>query len=279
MDIILRAVNADNAIGMLLGKALIGNVIIVVLHVCAVTVVHDILISVGIHIQSDIEDIFQESCVILMQKVKEGGLVVVPNGTYRLTSAIIVPENVEIRSTQSVFSRSSHTQTARNGVVFVSYVSGVTFTLKENAGIVAVRIWHPKNDFLTAQAALNSGSYPNDISIKAEGEGAYAYMNESVGAYVGYDFSSCDKAKRETSHCEAKNSLFFIALAIHAAPKGIACGDFSTSTVVQITGIFIFLVYRFYNLCSFHCIGFGRSQYLTCTRYVYVITPNCFNTV
>ena len=123
---------------------------------------------------------------------KEGGIVVVPNGIYRLDFAVTVPENVEIRSTQSVFSRSSHNQTARNGVIFLSYVSGATFTLKENAGIVAVRIWHPKNDFLTAQAALTSGTYSNDISIKAVGAGAYAYMNESVGAYVGYDFSSCD---------------------------------------------------------------------------------------
>ena len=123
---------------------------------------------------------------------KEGGIVVVPNGIYRLDFAVTVPENVEIRSTQSVFSRSSHNQTARNGVIFLSYVSGVTFTLKNNAGVVGVRIWHPKNDFLTAQAALSSGAYSNDISIKAEGAGAYAYMNESVGAYVGYDFSSCD---------------------------------------------------------------------------------------
>ena len=123
---------------------------------------------------------------------KEGGIVLVPNGIYRLDSAITVPENVEIRSTQSVFSRSSQVQTDRNGVVFLSYASGATFTLKGNAGIVGVRIWHAKNDFLTAQTALNSGSCPNDTSIKADGADAYAYMNESVGAYVGYDFSSCD---------------------------------------------------------------------------------------
>ena len=129
---------------------------------------------------------------ILNSVGKEGGIVVVPNGTYRLDSAVIIPENVEIRSSQAIFSRSSHTQTARNGVIFVSYVSGATFTLKANAGVVGVRIWHAKNDFLTAQSALNSGSYSNDISIKADGAGAYAYMNESVGAYVGYDFSSCD---------------------------------------------------------------------------------------
>ena len=134
-----------------------------------------------------------EKLQILLNSIgSEGGILLVPNGIYRLNSSVVVPKNVEIRSSQSVFSRSSHTQTARNGVIFVSYVTGATFTLKDNAGIVGVRIWHAKNDFLTAQAALNSGTYPNDISIKADGTGAYAYMNESVGAYVGYDFSSCD---------------------------------------------------------------------------------------
>lgn len=55
-----------------------------------------------------------------------------------------------------------------------------------------VRIWHAKNDFLTAYNSLRSGTYTNDISIRADGAGAYAYNNESVGAYVGYDFSDCD---------------------------------------------------------------------------------------
>ncbi len=123
---------------------------------------------------------------------EEGGVVVVPNGIYRLDSSVVIPKNVELRSTQSTFTRSNHNQTDKNGVVFISYVSGATFVLKENAGVVGVRIWHAKNDFLTARDALNKGSYPNDISIKADGAGAYAYGNESVGAYVGYDFSSCD---------------------------------------------------------------------------------------
>ena len=123
---------------------------------------------------------------------EEGGIVLVPNGTYRLDSTVTIPKNVEIRSTQSIFTRSKADQTVKNGVVFISYVTGATFTLKENAGVVGVRIWHAKNDYLTARNALTSGSYPNDISIKGEGEGVYAYGNESVGAYVGYDFSSCD---------------------------------------------------------------------------------------
>ena len=123
---------------------------------------------------------------------EEGGVVVVPNGVYRLDSSVVIPKNVELRSTQSTFTRSHHNETVKNGVAFISYVSGATFVLKDNAGVVGVRIWHAKNDFLTARDALNKGSYPNDISIKAEGSGAYAYGNESVGAYVGYDFSSCD---------------------------------------------------------------------------------------
>lgn len=122
---------------------------------------------------------------------EEGGIVLVPNGIYRVNSPITVPENVELRSTQSTFTRSSHNQTDKNGVVFISYVSGATFTLEDNAGIVGVRIWHAKNDFLTARTTLKSGTYPNDTSIKGNGTGAYAYMNESVGAYVGFDFSSC----------------------------------------------------------------------------------------
>ena len=129
---------------------------------------------------------------ILNSVGEEGGIVVVPNGIYRLDSAITIPKNVELRSTQSVFSRSTQVQTTKNGVIFISYVSGATFVLNDNAGVVGVRIWHPKNDYLTAVEALKNGSYPNDTSIKAAGVGAYAYMNESVGAYIGYDFSSCD---------------------------------------------------------------------------------------
>ena len=123
---------------------------------------------------------------------KEGGVVVVPNGIYRLDSSVTIPKNVELRSTQSTFSRTRQDQTAENGVVFISYVSGATFVLKDSAGIVGVRIWHAKNDFLAARESLLKGMYSNDTSIKAEGAGAYAYMNESVGAYVGYDFSACD---------------------------------------------------------------------------------------
>ena len=122
----------------------------------------------------------------------EGGIVVVPNGVYRLNSSVVVPENVELRSTQAIFTRSRHEQAETNGVLFISYVSGATFVLKDNAGVVGARIWHAKNDFITARDALNNGSYSNDISIKGEGSGAYAYMTESVGAYVGYDFSACD---------------------------------------------------------------------------------------
>ena len=122
----------------------------------------------------------------------EGGVVVIPNGIYRLNSSVTVPRNVELRSTQSIFTRSTPGQTAKNGVIFISYVSGATFVVKDNAGVAGVRIWHAKNDYLTALNALKTNSCPSDTSIKADGSGAYAYMNESVGAYVGYDFSACD---------------------------------------------------------------------------------------
>ena len=123
---------------------------------------------------------------------EEGGIVVIPNGIYRLDGTVTIPKNVEIRSTQSIFSRSNHNQSDKNGVVFISYVTGSTFILKEKAGVVGVRIWHAKNDFITAQNNLKGGSYTADASIKADGAGAYAYLNESVGAYVGFDFSACD---------------------------------------------------------------------------------------
>ncbi|MBR2320884.1 MAG: hypothetical protein IKA57_01970 [Clostridia bacterium] len=129
---------------------------------------------------------------ILNSVGEEGGIVVIPNGIYRLDGTVTIPKNVEIRSTQSIFSRSNHNQSEKNGVVFISYVTGSTFVLKEKAGVVGVRIWHAKNDFITAQNNLKGGVYTADVSIKADGAGAYAYLNESVGAYVGFDFSACD---------------------------------------------------------------------------------------
>ena len=137
----------------------------------------------------DVTPILQE---LLNSIGEEGGIVVIPNGVYRLDASVVIPKNVEIRSTQSVFSRTNTSQSGKNGVAFISYVCGETFILKENAGVVGVRIVHAQNDFLTAYEALKSGVYSNDISIKADGAGAYACRNESVGAYVGYDFSSCD---------------------------------------------------------------------------------------
>ena len=122
----------------------------------------------------------------------EGGIVLIPNGIYRLNSTVEIPANVELRSSQSIFSRTNSKQNGKNGVVFITYVSGATFLLKDNAGIIGVRIWHAKNDFITAYNNLKGDSYPNDVSIKADGAGAYAYRNESVGAYVGFDFSACD---------------------------------------------------------------------------------------
>ena len=124
---------------------------------------------------------------------EEGGIVVIPNGIYRLNSSVVIPKNVEIRSTQAIFSRSNHDQKDKTGVVFISYVSGATFVLKENAGVVGVRIWHAVNDFISAYNHLNNGTAPNDVSIKGEGVGAYAYQTESVGAYVGYDFTACNE--------------------------------------------------------------------------------------
>ena len=135
-----------------------------------------------------------ENLQTILNSVGEaGGIVLIPNGVYRLNATVVIPKNVELRSTQSVFSRTNANQNGRNGVVFVSYVRGATFTLKENAGVVGVRIWHARNDYLSALDSLAMGVYPNDSSIKAEGADAYAYMNESVGAYVGYDFSACDR--------------------------------------------------------------------------------------
>lgn len=121
-----------------------------------------------------------------------GGIVVVPNGIYRLNASITIPKNVELRTTQSVFSRSSSAQSDNNGVIFISYVVGDTFVLKDGAGIVGARIWHARNDFLTARDSLTNGLQVDDSSVKGDGVGAYAYMNESVGAYVGFNFTACD---------------------------------------------------------------------------------------
>ena len=77
---------------------------------------------------------------ILNSVGEEGGIVVVPNGIYRLDTSVIVPANVELRSSQSVFSRTNSAQNGKNGVVFITYVSGSTFILRENAGIAGVRI-------------------------------------------------------------------------------------------------------------------------------------------
>ncbi len=129
---------------------------------------------------------------ILQNVGNAGGVVVVPNGVYRLNSKVTIPKNVELRSSQGVFSRTNQSQNGKNGVVFTSYVSGVTFELSENSGLRGVRIWQPKNDFKSAQTFLSGGGNGQDTAVKAVGSGAYALNNEVVGAYVGFDFTGCD---------------------------------------------------------------------------------------
>lgn len=130
---------------------------------------------------------------ILKGVSSSGGVVVVPNGIYRLNGKVTIPKNVELRSSQGVFSRTNQSQNGKNGVVFVSYVSGETFNLEEGAGLRGVRIWLAKNDFKNAKTALDNSSAPNDVAVKGLGCDVYALNNEIVGAYVGFDFSNCNR--------------------------------------------------------------------------------------
>ena len=185
---------------------------------------------------------------------KEGGVVLIPNGIYRLNASVIIPANVEIRSTQAVFSRSGANQTDTNGVVFISYVSGATFVLKANAGVAGVRIWHAKNDFLTALEGLNSGTYSNDSSIKADGAGAYAYNNESVGAYVGYDFSACD------NHILKSNYGLSYANFIKAGGKdGVIVQCLSNPNFMTRTNIYEHFVSGIVNIDNWKRISTGNE--------------------
>lgn len=128
----------------------------------------------------------------ILKSVPNGSVVVIPNGIYRLDSKVSIPDGVEMRSTQGVFSRTNQSQNGKRGVTFVTYASGETFVLGNGSGIRGVRIWHAKNDFKTSKTALDNSTFTNDISVKALGENAYAFLNETVGAYVGFDFTNAD---------------------------------------------------------------------------------------
>lgn len=123
-----------------------------------------------------------------LSTVETNSVVLISNGIYRINSPVTVPKNVEIRSSQGSFSRTNQSQNGKNGVVFVSYADDATIKLSEGSGIRGIRLRHAKNDYKSAYNALIANNPKNDSSVKAMGNGACAYMNESVGAYVAYDF-------------------------------------------------------------------------------------------
>lgn len=131
----------------------------------------------------------------ILSTMPSGSVLVVPNGVYRLNGKVSVPNGVELRSSQGEFARTNQSQNGKNGVVFVTYASGNTFELGAGAGIRGVRVWHAKNDFLTAKTALDLSSNINDVTVKALGADCYAVNNETVGAYCGFDFTASNNHK------------------------------------------------------------------------------------
>lgn len=127
----------------------------------------------------------------LLSAQSAGTAVVLPNGVYRLNERIFVPRGVELTSSQGVFTRTDHYNDGNRGVVFVVYARGAAVNLGEAAGIRGIRIWHAKNDFKSAYNAINAQNAPSDSSVSGA-DGAYAREVESVGAYVGLDFSESD---------------------------------------------------------------------------------------
>ena len=126
---------------------------------------------------------------------KTGGVVYLPAGIYSLYTSIAVPAGVELRGSTTIMQRDTKWRNV-TGTVLLSYVGEKsTVTLKQNAGIVGVRLWSLTTSAKQALAILSKDAeHPLAKVACVKGDGSGVYMTDSmiVGAFIGIDFTNCD---------------------------------------------------------------------------------------
>ena len=133
----------------------------------------------------------------LDKAAQTGGVVYIPAGFYTVKQPLNVPENVELRGVAPIFTRDGRKNPAEQvGTVLISYYTdGPLITLNQGAGVNGLRIWFPQNDPQRAYDLLKSNNAVTDncVAIKGTGADVYAVNTTVNAAFVGVDFTDCDR--------------------------------------------------------------------------------------
>ena len=125
-----------------------------------------------------------------IDKIYTGGLIVLPNGTYRLDNPITIPNNTMLTSFASSYSRSAVSEGSNETVKFISYSTDACVKLGEYAGINGIRIYNANEDIDTAYNKLTNSQSDSFVAVKGIGNHSFAINTEASYTFTGFDFSS-----------------------------------------------------------------------------------------
>ena len=125
-----------------------------------------------------------------INKIHTGGLIVLPNGTYRLDNPITIPSHTMLTSFATSFSRSAGIEGSNELVKFVSYSDDACVKLNSYAGINGIRIYNANKDPDTAYNKLTNSQSDSFVSVKGIGNHSFALNTEVSYTFTGFDFSN-----------------------------------------------------------------------------------------
>ncbi len=134
----------------------------------------------------DVADLIQET---LDTAAATGGVVYLPSGAYTVCKPLSVPSGVQLSGNLPI----AITNACENGTILLSYVNeGDFITLAPYAGTSGFRIFYPAFPPFTADGMYKDGE-PKQVAIRGAGEGVYALETVVTCAFVGVDFTACDR--------------------------------------------------------------------------------------
>ena len=137
----------------------------------------------------DVADCIQET---LDRAAITGGVVYLPGGVYTVCKPLNVPQGVQLAGNVPI----AMTNICKNGTMLLSYVNeGDFITLQSYAGISGLRIYYPTHTPYVAERMLKNGEpvTKTQTAVRGAGEGVYALETVVTCAFIGVDFSGCDR--------------------------------------------------------------------------------------
>ena len=125
-----------------------------------------------------------------LNKVTEGGVVILKNGTYRLNNPVTLPDNTMLTSFCNTSSRTITNEDKFYLVKLISYSDDACIKLGNNSGINGLRIYNVYKDPDTAYSKLSTSTADSYVAVKALGSGAFAVNSEVTFTFTAFDFSN-----------------------------------------------------------------------------------------